>query len=110
MRARDASRGRMGKARREQEHPVTETVVEEVAIERLAYGGDGVGHLADGRAVFVPLTVPGDTVRIHLTHTAERFARGELEEVLSPSKNRVKPTCPNLASGGCPWQHIAYGE
>lgn len=110
MRARDASRGRMGRARREQEHPVTETVVEEVQIESLAYGGDGVGHLSDGRAVFVPLTVPGDTVRIHLTHTAERFARGELEEVLSPSKDRVKPTCPNLACGGCPWQHIAYSE
>ncbi|MGH7630122.1 MAG: TRAM domain-containing protein, partial [Gemmatimonadales bacterium] len=31
-----------------------------VRILRLAAGGDGVGRLADGRAVFVPRTAPGD--------------------------------------------------
>src|SRR3989454_10880749 len=48
-----------------------------VAITGIAAGGDGVGRLADGRAVFVPRTAPGervrlrDGVRLHKT-----FARG----------------------------------
>ena len=35
-----------------------------VAIETIAAGGDGVGHLPDGRAVFVPRTAPGDTAEM----------------------------------------------
>jgi 23S rRNA (uracil1939-C5)-methyltransferase len=38
-----------------------------VTIERLAYGGDGVGHL-DGLTVFVPRTAPGDVVDVRLTN------------------------------------------
>ena len=60
-----------------------------VAITGIAAGGDGVGRLADGRAVFVPRTAPGervrlrDGVRLHKT-----FARGELAEVVARSEER----------------------
>src|SRR5207247_8592224 len=35
-----------------------------VAITAIAAGGDGVGRLADGRAVFVARTAPGERVRL----------------------------------------------
>ena len=42
----------------------------ETRIERLAAGGDGVGRAPDGRVLFVPLTVPGDLVRVRITKAA----------------------------------------
>ena len=36
-------------------------------LEKLTYGGDAMGRLADGRAVFVPFALPGERVCIRLT-------------------------------------------
>ena len=81
----------------------------ETAIDALAAGGDGVGRLPDGRALFVPLTVPGDRIRVRVLERKKRFARGVLEEVLTPSEDRVAPRCPVFGTcGGCTWQHVAY--
>ena len=44
-------------------------------IERLANGGDGVAHLEDGRAAFVPLTVPGDEVEASIADDRGSFVR-----------------------------------
>lgn len=80
----------------------------EVHIDSLAHGGDGVGRLPDGRAVFVRASCPGDIVRIELTAYKESFARGRILEVLTPSVDRVEPPCPYYgACGGCSWQHIS---
>ena len=38
-----------------------------VIIMDIAYGGDGVGRLADGSVVFVPFTAVGDDVEIEIT-------------------------------------------
>ena len=35
-----------------------------VTITGIAAGGDGVGRLSDGRAVFVPRTAPGDRIKL----------------------------------------------
>jgi len=39
-------------------------VSELVTITAIATGGDGVGRLADGRAVFVPRAAPGERIRL----------------------------------------------
>ena len=79
-----------------------------VTIDRLSLGGDGVGRI-DGKVVFVPWTAPGDTVRIRLTEEHQRFDRGQVVEVVSPSADRVQPRCSVLGlCGGCQWQHIPY--
>jgi 23S rRNA (uracil1939-C5)-methyltransferase len=39
----------------------------EITLDKLTYGGEAMGRLADGRAVFVPFGLPGETVRIQLT-------------------------------------------
>ena len=81
----------------------------EIRIERLAAGGDGVGRAPDGRVTFVPLTAPGDLVRVRVTKAAKRFVRGEIEEILEPSQDRVEPRCPVFGRcGGCTWQHLDY--
>ncbi len=86
---------------------------EEVRIETLAYGGDGVGHLEDGRAVFVPMTCPGDVVLVDVQQSKDRWAKGKATELVSASANRVQAPCMEACAGtcgGCPWAHVAYEE
>lgn len=80
-------------------------------IESLAAGGDGVAHDSQGRVVFVPLTAPGDLVRVRVLVSRKRFARGEVIEVLEPGPGRTQPRCPVFGTcGGCAWQHVSYPE
>lgn len=86
---------------------------EEVRIETLAYGGDGVGHLEDGRAVFVPMTCPGDVALVEVKQSKERWAKGKAAELVTASPNRVQAPCMDACAGtcgGCPWAHVAYEE
>ena len=85
-----------------------------VTITGIAGGGDGVGRLPDGRAVFVPRTVPGEQVR--LAKAIERhknFARGQVEEIVVSAPGRVVPACRHYTEdhcGGCQLQHLSYEE
>lgn len=82
----------------------------ELAIERLAAGGDGVAH-ADGLTVFVPLAAPGDRVRARVTRVERRFARAEIEAVLAPGPSRREPPCEYYGRcGGCTWLHLDEAE
>ena len=81
-----------------------------VRIERLAAGGDGVGHFADGLAVFVPRTAPGDVVRLRGVARRRRYAFARVEAVVAPGEGRVAPRCRHFDAdgcGGCQWQHLA---
>ena len=83
-----------------------------VAITAIAAGGDGVGRLADGRAIFVARTAPGERVRLREgMKLHKRFARGQLAEVVVPGATRVTPPCPHYVQdhcGGCQLQHLSY--
>jgi 23S rRNA (uracil1939-C5)-methyltransferase len=81
----------------------------EITLTTLTYGGDAMGRLADGRAVFVPFGLPGERVRIRLTEERKNFARGELVEILEPSPDRIAPKCKHFGvCGGCHYQHLPY--
>ena len=81
----------------------------EITLDSLAYGGDALGRLPDGRRVFVPYTLPGETVVLRLTEEKSRHARAELVEVLKPSPERVAPRCRHYGMcGGCHYQHMDY--
>jgi len=84
--------------------------VSAVRILRLAAGGDGVGKLDDGRAVFVARTAPGDLVELTELRSHKRFARARAGRLLEPSPDRVEPRCPHYLRdecGGCQLQHVA---
>jgi tRNA/tmRNA/rRNA uracil-C5-methylase (TrmA/RlmC/RlmD family) len=85
------------------------TPTEDVAVTGIAAGGEGVGRLGDGRAVFVRGALPGERLRVTVTEERKRFARAELVEVLEAAPERVGPPCPQVAAGcgGCDWQHVA---
>ena len=78
-------------------------MTEVVEIVRVGHAGDGV--TADGR--FVPLTVPGDVVRI-----APDGKRARVEQIISPGPARIAPACRHFGRcGGCTLQmmeHKAY--
>jgi 23S rRNA (uracil1939-C5)-methyltransferase len=76
----------------------------ELTIDYMAAGGDGAARLPDGQSVFVPFTLPGETVRATLTGQS----RAVLDSVLAPSPERVTPPCPHFGTcGGCALQHWA---
>lgn len=78
-------------------------------IDRLAAGGDGVGRLENGMTVFVPLSAPGDLVRIRVIERHRRFARGEVVALLESGPGRTEPRCSVFGRcGGCSWQHLDY--
>lgn len=80
-----------------------------IAIERLAYGGDGVGRMPDGRTAFVRGTCPGDVVEAAVTAEHARYVHLDATQVIEASPDRVKPPCPYFGvCGGCQWQHISY--
>jgi 23S rRNA (uracil1939-C5)-methyltransferase len=83
--------------------------VSPIRVLRLAAGGDGVGRLDDGRAVFIPRTAPGDLVEPLAVRVHRRFARAHSGRVLEPSAARVEPRCPHYMRdecGGCQLQHL----
>ena len=83
---------------------------ERLCIDALAYGGSGVGRL-DGKAVFVPLTAPGDQIRCRIVQDRKRYAEAEMVELLEAAPQRRVPPCPVFGDcGGCQWQHLPYGE
>ncbi len=83
----------------------------EILLATLTYGGNAMGRLEDGRAVFVPFGLPGERVRIRLTEEKRGFARGELVEVLENSPHRIIPRCKHFGvCGGCHHQNLPYEE
>lgn len=81
----------------------------QVEITAPVYGGEGMGRLADGRAVFVPYALPGELVWVELTEEKRGFARARLVEVERPSPNRIAPRCRHFGvCGGCHYQHTDY--
>ncbi len=83
----------------------------DLLIDRLAYGGSGVGRRKDGKVVFVPYVLPGETVKVKVLREHKRHIEADLLELLVASPERVVPDCPHFGvCGGCDWQHIPYSR
>ena len=78
----------------------------ELEITDLNTSGDGVGRY-QGQVIFVPNTVTGDRITTKIIQSKAKFARGRLEQLLTPSSHRIRPNCIVADKcGGCQWQHI----
>lgn len=79
-----------------------------VAIEKPIYGGAFLAR-AEGKAVFVPLALPGEQARVRMVEEKRGYATAEVEERLTAAPERVAPPCPYFgACGGCQYQHAHY--
>lgn len=83
----------------------------ELAVERLAVGGNGIAREPDGRVVFVEGALPGETVRAEIVSRGKDFWRARTLEVVEAVAARVSPPCPHVREGcgGCGWQYVAVG-
>ena len=88
----------------------------ELTIEKLIYGGDGLGRLpADekgrGKAAFVPFTLPGERIEAQVTDEKPGFVRATTIRLVEASPLRIEAACPYFQRcGGCHYQHTAYEE
>ena len=89
--------------------PLQKNQILTLRIERLSSDGSGVAHSADGEAVFVPGTAPGDEARVRIVKDCGRYAFGILDELLTPSPDRIPLDCPVAGPcGGCSLRHLDY--
>jgi 23S rRNA (uracil1939-C5)-methyltransferase len=82
----------------------------EVRIERMVYGGDGLGRI-EGRVALVPLVLPGELVEIAPEKRDPKLLRGRPTKIIERAPNRVVADCPYFARcGGCNYQHAPYED
>jgi len=97
----------------------------DLTITALSHAGEGIGR-HQGRAIFVPFALPGESVRVEITEEKKNFARAQLLEIVKASPERVTARCPHhfrltplagasgtaqaagMACGGCHLQQLAY--
>jgi 23S rRNA (uracil1939-C5)-methyltransferase len=83
----------------------------EIELTGYSFGGDSIGRLPDGKAVFVPFGIQGERVTIEIVEEKRNFARGRITKVMSPNAKRIIPRCPHFQEcGGCHYQHLPYSE
>ena len=80
----------------------------EITIEDISSDGSGVGK-ADGFALFVKDTIPGDQVKVKIMKMKKRYGYARLMEILVPSPDRIQAPCPVARQcGGCQIQQMYY--
>jgi len=87
---------------------MTTTETNEVTIEKLVYGGDGLARL-DGRVVLTPFVLPGEKALVASEQSKPDLLRARIVELKERSVSRVEPGCPYFGTcGGCHYQHASY--
>jgi 23S rRNA (uracil1939-C5)-methyltransferase len=81
--------------------------VEDIHIQKLVHGGQGLGTLADGRKAFVWNALPNELVRARIIKKKSSYVEAIAEEILKPSTERVEPKEENYLSTS-PWQVLNY--
>jgi 23S rRNA (uracil1939-C5)-methyltransferase len=84
--------------------------IKQVEIEKPVYGGAFLARL-DGKAIFVPLTLPGEQASIRIVEDRRGYATAEAERIVTIAPQRVAPQCSHYGvCGGCHYQHANYAS
>ena len=79
-----------------------------VEITKPLYGGQFLAR-NEGKAVFVPLTLPGEQMRVRITEEKKSYSMAEPLETVLASTDRIAPACQHFGvCGGCSYQHARY--
>ncbi len=88
--------------------PLQKNQTIKLKIENINSDGNGVGRY-EGFAVFVPLSMPGETVEAAVIKIGKNYAVAKLLEVIDPSGDRIETKCPVFSRcGGCSYQNMRY--
>lgn len=82
-------------------------MLEEVVIEKLVHGGQGLGVLSDGKKVFVWNALPGERVSVRIVKSKRSYAEGISEDILQPSPERQASQESNYLATS-PWQILKF--
>jgi len=78
-------------------------MLEEITIDKLVHGGQGLGVLADGRKAFVWNALPHETVAVRLTKSKKDYCEGIADTILHQSPHRIEPK-ESIYLATSPWQ------
>ena len=78
--------------------------LETIHLDKIVGGGQALGTLADGRKCFVWGGLPGETVTVRITKKKSHFVEAVVEEVVSPSSDRIQPRDHDSYLSTSPWQ------
>jgi 23S rRNA (uracil1939-C5)-methyltransferase len=82
-----------------------------VRIERVGAEGDGIAHLPDGTPLYLPFTLPGETVSAHPMQPRSDGWHAFAGTISAVSEARVEPPCRHFGRcGGCMLQHWRDAE
>lgn len=82
----------------------------QISIEKIISSGDGLGFI-DGKAHFVPGTLPGEKVEIIIIEEKKGFNKCSIEQIVQESEYRVEPFCKYYkVCGGCNLQITDYSN
>ncbi len=80
----------------------------EVTVEKIVPKGFGLAFAKD-LTIFVPLSAPGDRLRVTLWEIKGRTAFAEIDEIIESSPERTSPPCKYFGiCGGCDFQQFSY--
>lgn len=81
--------------------------MEEVKIEKLVHGGQGLAELSDGRKVFVWNALPEEVVRVRVIKKKRSYCEAIAEEIILASPDRIEPREENYLATS-PWQMMTF--
>lgn len=80
----------------------------EITLTGIAHLGETIGKY-NGKIVFVPYGIPGETVKVQILKDEGDYYRAEIIDIIEPSFFRENPPCKLFGKcGGCSFQHVAY--
>jgi len=83
----------------------------ELRIEDIGFEGNGIGKTKGNFAVFVPNTVPGDTVSALILKVKKNLAEARLDIIIEASPFRISAECSFFGTcNGCRMQYIEYSK
>ena len=86
----------------------TKKIEFEAICENMSFDGKGCVHYKN-HVGFIPSLLEGEKARIVMTYYTSNQFTGYVKELLSSSKDRVKPRCPVYDKcGGCSLLHMSY--
>jgi len=74
----------------------------------MVHRGLGIAR-PQGKVVFIPAVIPGETVSVEITEEKASYSHARLIKVIDPSPDRITPECSYFPEcGGCQLAHIEY--